>query len=266
MAAPEQGFSKLGIKIPDIMLPRAGTDMSRWAVIACDQYTSETEYWEQVRQFTGDAPSTVHLILPEAFLGSSRLPESITGIHDTMRSYLDSGILTEYEHTFVLVERKTAYGRVRHGLILAVDLEYYDYAEKSESLIRPTEGTILSRIPPREKIRFHAPLELPHILVLMADPENRVLGPLIGQKETLPLLYDFELMQNSGRLRGYRIHEKPAFESIAAAFGSLIVPGEERPLLLAVGDGNHSLAAARSVWNRIKSEQPAAAGSNHPAR
>lgn len=259
-------FAALGVKIPDLLLPAPDTDLKKWAVIACDQFTSDAGYWDGVREFVGEAPSTLNLILPEAFLDSPALDDRISAIHRTMRRYLDDGIFAESKQSLVLVERRTAYNRNRHGLMLCLDLEHYDYTGQKKSLVRPTEETIQSRIPTREKIRHGAPLEFPHILVLINDPDNRVIGPLVEAKPSLVKLYDADLMMDSGHLRGWRVRDIPLLSKIRDGLQSLIDPLQKDPFLFALGDGNHSLAAAKSVWNKVKENHDGPVPENHPAR
>lgn len=259
----------LGFRMPRIQLPRPGIDLRKWAVVACDQYTSEPEYWEQVAREVGDAPSTLHLIFPEVYLGAADAPARIRRIQDTMRSYLAQGMLREHRGP-IYVER-TAGGRVRRGLMLELDLEHYDYSADSKSLIRPTEGTIVERIAPRVAVRSGAELELPHILVLIDDPQGTVVEPIGAQRSALEPLYETELMLGGGRVAGYAVDERRA-EAAAHALDALAdprswaarygVPDGTPPMLFAVGDGNHSLATAKAIWERIKPT----AGMDHPAR
>jgi hypothetical protein len=255
-------YEPLALALPEILLPKEEVDLTRWAVIACDQYTSEPEYWQKVEEFVGQAPSTLRLIYPEVYLNAPDKEERIARIQATMKEYLARGIFRPVSG-FIYVERETAHGW-RKGLLAAVDLEKYDYHPKASSLIRATEGTILERIPPRVKIREGASLEFPHIMILIDDEENQVIGPATDHKNQLPLLYDFDLMFNSGRLRGYLV-QKPELER-------MIIQGLERladpvkfwekyhlpegtPLLLfAMGDGNHSLATAKAIWEKAKSQ------------
>ncbi len=258
------------MRIPRLLLPRPGIDLEKWAVIACDQFTSEPEYWHAVAERVGDAPSTYHMILPEVYLGTPEAEERIHAIRRTMHEYLQQDLFVEYEG-LVLVER-TAGGKTRHGLMLALDLEQYDYSPGSTSLIRASEGTILERIPPRIRIRSSAPLEVPHILVLIDDPERTVIEPLVAARGALTRLYDFELMLDSGHLTGYLVDDRGHQERVLAALRELadplafarrygLQPG--RPVLLfAVGDGNHSLATAKAWWEQIKPD----VGMDHPAR
>ncbi len=252
-------FKKIALKAPEIYLPKKKEWMRNWAVVACDQYTSETSYWEEVGEKVSKKPSTLHLIYPECYLGESHPEERIMQINRTMEKYLKDGTLSKNEPSFFLVERKTAAGVVRHGIIAALDLEAYNYSKGSSSLIRATEGTIESRIPPRKKIREKAPLELPHILVLIDDPEKTVIEPLISNKEAFEVMYDFDLMKNGGHLKGFKVNDSKSISSIVSSLQKLADPvhfkkkyGTDDVLLYAMGDGNHSLATAKSVWEDVK--------------
>jgi hypothetical protein len=263
-------YPDLGILIPEVYLPRPGVDLRKWAVIAVDQFTSEPEYWEQVEDIVGDAPSTLHLTLPEIFLEKPGEAERIQRIQATTRDYLDAGILQPHEG-FIYVER-TAGGKTRKGLMLCLDLECYDYTKGSTSLIRATEGTIVERLPPRMKIREGAALELPHILVLIDDPQRTVIEPIAAAKSNLKELYDFDLMLGSGHLTGYAVDDAALESAVVAALRGLAQPGtfaakygvaaDVPVLLFAMGDGNHSLATAKAIWEKIKP----AVGLDHPAR
>lgn len=255
---------------PHLLLPRADVDLHRWCVIACDQYTSDAGYWARVAGQVGDAPSTLKLVFPEVFLGRADKGERVERIQATMRRYLAEGLLCDHAGA-VLVERTLPDGRVRRGLMLELDLEHYDHASTSISLIRPTEGTMLERIAPRVGVRQGAELELPHILVLIDDPQCTVIEPLAAQRARLKLLYDTPLMQGGGRVAGLALdanaqaHMAQALQALsdgpafAARHG---LPPDTPPMLFAMGDGNHSLATAKACWDRIKD----AAGSDHPAR
>jgi hypothetical protein len=262
-------YNDIGIQIPNIYLPKAGTDLTRWAVIACDQFTSQPEYWRKVEEFVGEAPSTLNLILPEVFLEKPGEMERIQKIHSCMREYLDKGILQPHEG-MIYVERSVA-GKTRKGIVLCLDLESYDFSKGSTSLIRATEGTIVERLPPRMKIRQGAVLELPHILVLIDDPRRTVIEPVQAAKNSLEKLYDFELMLGSGQLRGYAVGEDMEAKLIESlrglakpeVFAAKYGVGIDTPMLLfAVGDGNHSLATAKAVWEKMKPQ----VGLDHPAR
>lgn len=264
-----KNYDDIGIQIPQVYLPKKGIDLTKWAVIACDQFTSQPEYWEQAAQFVGDAPSTLNLILPEVYLEKSGEAERIAKIQASMREYLEKGLLQPREG-LIYVERSVD-GKIRRGLMLCLDLEHYDYTRGSTSLIRATEGTIIERLPPRMKIRTGAALELPHILVLIDDPKRTVIEPLAEAKAGLEKLYDFDLMLGSGHLTGYAVSEALEGQVVSAlrglakpeAFAAKYKVGRDKPVLLfAMGDGNHSLATAKAVWERIKPE----VGLGHPAR
>ncbi len=253
-------FEKSGFQIADILLPANGIDMTRWSVIACDQFTSQPDYWQQVQDFIGDEPSTYKMILPEVFLESSDIEQRILRTQKTMDAYLAKGMLYNFSG-LILVERQVA-GKTRFGLMLALDLEKYDFSKGSQTLIRATEGTIIERIPPRVRIREGASLEFPHILVLIDDPLKTVIEPIIGQRRNLQLLYDFELMEGSGHLRGYAINNELLENQISQAIENLADPDafnfkynlseNEGVLLFAMGDGNHSLATAKTIWEKKK--------------
>jgi hypothetical protein len=262
-------FSDIGIQIPEIYLPKPGTDLTKWAVIACDQFTSQPEYWLKVDEYVGGAPSTLNLILPEVFLEKPGEEERIQQIQSKMKAYLDNGTLQRREG-LIYVERSVN-GKTRKGLILCLDLECYDFTKGSTSLIRATEGTIVERLPPRMRIRQGAMLELPHILVLIDDPRRTVIEPLEAARGGLEKIYDFELMLGSGHLRGYAVDEKTekmVVENLAGLakpenFSAKYGLGIEEPVLLfAMGDGNHSLATAKAVWEKMKPQ----IGLDHPAR
>ncbi len=262
-------ISDIGIQIPQVYLPRPGTDLTRWAVIACDQFTSQPEYWDKVEKLVGDAPSTLNLTLPEIYLEKPGEAERIQKIQTAMREYLAQGLLEAHDG-LIYVERQVD-GRTRKGIMLCLDLERYDYTKGSSSLIRATEGTIIERLPPRMKIREGAALELPHILVLIDDPNRTVIEPVGAAKADLKKLYDFELMLGSGHLAGYAVNDALE-EKVIAALRGLARPetfaakygvGVDKPVLLfAMGDGNHSLATAKAIWEKNK----AAVGMDHPSR
>lgn len=264
--------NSVGVLVPEILLPPKGTDMYKWAVVACDQFTSQKEYWEEARQIIGDAPSTLDLILPEAWLGAQDEQERIARIKEKMQEYLHNGTLVKQPQGFVLVER-TAAGNTRHGLVMALDLEKYDYSKGSGTLIRATEGTIVERIPPRLRIREGAAVELPHILVLIDDPEGTVIEPLTAQAEKLPLLYDTDLMLGGGHISGRLVSGEKEIVGVLEALTALSDKaafekkyGSKPVLLFAMGDGNHSLATAKANWEKIKATLPEEQREDHPAR
>ena len=245
----------------EILLPREGVDLSRWAVVACDQFTAQPEYWDRADALVGDAPSALRLILPEARLGEgdARIP----AIHRAMAAYLSDGTLAPaVRDGFVLTERTTPAG-VRMGLVVALDLDAYDFTPGSRSLIRATEGTVLERVPPRARIRAGAPLELPHVMMLIDDPADAVIGLLAAKRDALRPLYDFDLMLGGGRLRGWAVEGDDA-KGVFAAIDALAEAADG--LLYAVGDGNHSLAAAKQCWLDIREGLTPDQRENHPAR
>ncbi len=264
--------NNVAVQVPRVLLPKRGTDYYKWAVVACDQYTSQPQYWEEVKRIVGKAPSTLELILPEAYLEKPGEAERIANIKTHMREYLDKGILEEKPQGFVLVTR-TAGGVTRTGLMMGLDLEAYDYTKGSTTLIRASEGTIVSRIPPRLRIREGAPIELPHILVLIDDPDRTVIEPLAQKKAKLSRLYDTDLMLDGGHITGHLVDAEDDILGVLNALDAL--KDEERfekaygvrePMLFAMGDGNHSFATAKANWEKIKETLPESERENHPAR
>jgi len=258
--------------VPRVLLPKRGADYYKWAVVACDQFTSQPEYWEEAARIVNGAPSTLELILPEAYLEKPGEAERIESIRAHMRAYLDEGVFEEQEQGFVLVTR-TAGGNTRTGLVLALDLEAYDFSKGSETLIRATEGTIVSRIPPRLKIREGAPIELPHILVLIDDPGRTVIEPLAAKKASLQKLYDTDLMQNGGHVTGHLVSGEADIHAVLSALSALkelerfrAKYSDHAPLLFAMGDGNHSFATAKANWEKVKLTLPETDRADHPAR
>ena len=252
-------FNKYGIKVPQILLPAEGTDKNKWAVIACDQYTSQRDYWKSVEKQTEGHPSTLNMIFPECYLEDGDGAERIAGINKTMNEYLESGVLSRAKKGFVLLKRDTPKTGNRWGLMTAIDLEQYDFSRDSSSLIRATEGTILDRIPPRVRIRENAVLELPHIMVLIDDPELSIIEPLTEKTGSFEKVYDFDLMMDSGHLTGYRIDSEEHLSAVAEALQELGSAenlqkryDSKNPFLYAMGDGNHSLATAKTIWENYK--------------
>ncbi len=255
----------------DILLPDfEKVDGKAWSVVACDQYTSEPEYWQAAQEQVGESPSTLRLILPEVYLNETdaRVPD----IHRSMETYLKD-VLVRHQNKMIYLERTQSNGLVRRGLVGAIDLEHYDYNKGSKSLIRATEGTVLDRIPPRLKVRRDATLELPHVMLLIDDPAKTVIEPLAARAETLPMAYSFPLMQGGGKVVG-RFVDSVGLGRIEAALNRLIAPEQVQarygadvdPLLFAVGDGNHSLATAKAAYEEIKAAHGASAALYHPAR
>ena len=255
------------IKCVDILLPKVA-EPEKWAVVSCDQFTSQRDYWKTLEGFVGDAPSTLKLIFPEVYLEDSE--RRVPLINEKMKEYLSS-VLVKNPDAMIFVERTQPSGGIRRGIIGAVDLEAYDYKKGSDSLIRATEGTVLERIPPRVAVRRNADVELPHVMLLIDDPEKTVIEPLIGRD--LPSAYDFDLMLGGGHICGKFIEN----DEQARIFDALeALAGEERtasrygaglaPLLFAVGDGNHSLATAKASYEEIKAKIGEDAAKSHPAR
>lgn len=244
----------------DILIPKLDSEgMEKWAVVACDQYTGEPDYWKAVSETVGNAPSALNLILPEIYLEEADCEKRIEKINAVMAEYLQKGLFEEYKDCFVLTKRTQADGRLRAGLVGCIDLEMYDYNKGSKSQVRATEATVTSRIPPRVKIRMNAPLELPHIMILIDDPENTVIEPLLDRE--LKQVYDFELMKNGGHLLGAVVEGKDA-DGVLAALDKLAEKeleirrwnglDKEGVLLYAMGDGNHSLATAKECYEQKK--------------
>lgn len=246
------------IIIPEILLP-AKADMRVWAVNACDQYTSDEKYWKDLNVLVGDKPSTLRLIFPEIYL-KDEPKKRIAVINANMRAYLSGGVFKKVEGGFILVERTTQSG-TRTGIVLAIDLEDYDFSKGSKALIRSTEATILERIPPRVKIRENAPIELPHVMLLYNDAENAVLKSVKRGE----VLYEFEMNMGGGSVKGTYISNA---EEVKEIFYSLCDKGygNGEKLLFAVGDGNHSLATAKTCWENIKAGLSENERKNHPAR
>lgn len=246
---------RTGIGIPQIWLPREGTDLSRWACIACDQYTSQPEYWQEVERIVGSAPSTLRMMLPEVYLPATE--EALSRIDGYMAEYIEGGILENKGEYITYVERGSSNGRTRHGWIVAVDLERYEFDPTKQALIRASEATVVSRIPARVNIRASARLEMPHVMLLVDDPQ--CLLDKITSAGTIQQIYDLDLMAQGGHISGYRLSETTAHQLLDAMEG-MISPGG---MLFAVGDGNHSLAAAKTYWEQLKAQ---GAAENHPAR
>lgn len=264
-----QAWEELGVRPADILLPQ-GVDGQRWSCIACDQFTSDEEYWKRMEAFTGEKPGAVHIIFPEIYLGQEDAVR-IRSINAAMQHYLDEGIFREYRDAVIMCRRTLRSGRVRTGLIMAADLEKYDYSVGSQSLIRATESTIVRRLPPRIAIRENAPVELPHIMLLLDDRGNTVFDVGSGGKT----VYDTPLAINGGHIKGTLLDEGQkehifkALQGLAERknFARRSGVGEDTPVLLfAVGDGNHSLACAKACWEKIKQGLSEQERQTHPAR
>lgn len=263
----------LPFKRGNILIPK-NVDMSKWSVVACDQYTSEPEYWKELDTFVGDNPSTLRLTLPEIYLNDSDVEDKIKKINETMEDYLSKDIFTEFKDTMIYVERTQSNGLVREGLIGVVDLEEYNYEKGSTSLVRATEKTVIERIPPRVKVRENALLELPHIMILIDDEEKEIIESLKNDVREEDTIYDFELNMNGGHIRGYKLSDslvssvENKLEKLMDEyyFESKYDVKDKGVLAFAMGDGNHSLATAKACYEKIKSEMSSEEYLCHPAR
>ena len=259
----------------DILLPAAGVPLDPWACIAVDQFTSQPEYWQRAEHLADGKPSTLHIVLPEAYLGTPQEAERLESIRRTMEEYRKS-VLTRKVHGYVYVERTQMDGTVRQGLVGAVDLDAYDYAKGSKPAIRPSESTVVERIPPRLKVRRGATLETPHVMMLADDADCTLIEPIGLMKNQLPPLYDGELMLGGGHLRGWAVEDPALIAGIDAALAALADPAAfarrwpaakgQQPMVLAVGDGNHSLATAKAYWEELKPTLSEEQRRTHPAR
>ncbi len=247
---------------PHILLPKKGTDMNAYAVIACDQFTSQVEYWNDLKEMIGDKLSTFHMIYPEAYLDNTNQSEYIKKINQNINSYLKDNLLVDMGECFILVERITDYGVRRVGLVLSIDLEEYSYERGVPCSIKASEATIVERIPPRLKIRKDAPIELPHTLLLFDDKEKTIIEPLYDNRQNLECVYDFELNKKGGHVRGYLVKD---VQSVIQKFNELYKKNNNG-LMFIVGDGNHSLATAKAHWENIKKDLSKEEREHHPAR
>lgn len=266
-------MNKIAFSPADILLP-VDCGLTKWAVVACDQYTSQPEYWERVDQYVGDAPSTLRLILPESKLESDNVEEEIAKINENMAKYLAEDRLRSLDNSLIYIERKLEGGKTRFGLIGKLDLEQYDYSKGSGTPVRATEGTVLERIPPRMRVRRNAPIELPHIMVLIDDPDKNIIEPLHEATSKMSMVYKTTLMERGGQIAGYLL-DKEQTEEVLTKMTALADPdrfakhynAEGYPVLtFAMGDGNHSLATAKACWEEVKPTLSEAERENHPAR
>ena len=247
-------FSQYGVAVPEILLPKK-IDLEKWAVIACDQYTQDKAYWKRAADIAGSEPSTLNVIFPEVYLADADKDERIGKIKETMDAYLKKDVFAPAEKEFIYIERKTEYGRTRKGLIVAVDLDTYEWKPFSKALIRATEATVPERIPPRMKIRTDAPLELPHIMLLADDPDDALVGKTGSLVKSEKPVYDGDLQQQSGHITGWAVRDEKAMAHIQDALSAIAKKGTDadgNTFLFAVGDGNHSLATAKAVWDEHK--------------
>jgi len=244
------------IKTPTVLIPRTSIDLHKWSVIACDQFTSQPSYWEQVKSLVDNVPSTYHIILPEAYLEKD-MDYQIAQVNSTMQLYLRNNMFEEHKG-FILVDRKTPFVKRRLGLVISIDLEEYEYKPHTQGKIRATEQTVPERIPPRVRIRENAPIELPHILVLVDDAIDPIILDLYKNRRQFQKLYDFDLNMNGGHVKGYKIEDTmPIIKRIEAL---------SNDISLIVGDGNHSLAAAKVCWEQTKQTLTETELNDHPAR
>lgn len=263
----------LPLKRANILLPK-DVDMTKWSVVACDQYTSEPEYWKEVEKEVGSSPSTLNLILPELYLEDTDVEDRIKKINKTMEEYLDDGIFDEYKDTMIYLERTQKDGKVREGLMAMVDLEDYSYEKGSQTLIRATEKTVIERIPPRLKVRENASLELPHIMILIDDEKKNIIESLKDKVTSEDVVYDFDLMENGGHIKGYKLSDD-VINGIESGLESLMDKDyfekkynvkNKGVLLFAMGDGNHSLATAKANYENLKKTMSEDEYLNNPAR
>ena len=250
----------------DILLPDVA-EPEKFAVVSCDQFTSQRDYWEKLAAEVGDAPSALKLIFPEVYLEDGDAKERIATINATMQSYLDGGVFRTLKDSFVLVKRETAYGNTRLGIVAPVDLEEYSYVHPTEATIRATESVVANRIPPRLAIRENAPIELPHVMLLIDDRDKSIIEPYYKKRGELEKLYDFDLNMNGGHLTGWRLdaHEVMAKLDVYAKKVRGLY-GVDTDFVFAVGDGNHSLATAQAHWKNVRKGLSAEERENHPAR
>ena len=264
---------KIPFKKANILLPK-DADMHKWSVVACDQYTSEPKYWEEVENIVGDAPSTLKITLPEIYLERENVSERIQKINDEMDNLLNTNFFKTLSNSLVYLERTCSDGKVRKGIVGMVDLEDYSYEKGSQTLIRATEGTVLERIPPRVRVRENAKLELPHVMLLIDDEKKEIIEGLTDKVSSEDLVYDFDLMQNGGHIKGYKIPDNltdavfAGLEKLADKdnFEAKYNVKDKGVLLFSVGDGNHSLATAKACYENLKKVLPKEEYENHPAR
>lgn len=246
-----------GLKIPQILLPKDKANLKKWSVIACDQYTQDKDYWKKVEQEVADFPSTLKITLPEVYLGDSDKQDRINNINKTMKEYLSNNIFSSPVEAMIYIERTTGYGRMRKGLVTAIDLETYDWKPFSTALIRATEATILDRIPPRMEIRRDAPIELPHIMLLVNDSEKSLVEKTGELAKSKSALYDTDLMMNSGHITGWQVSDKDEIANVENVLNQIAKKQAQKDssiFMFAVGDGNHSLATAKAIWDELKTK------------
>jgi len=264
---------KIPFKAGNILIPK-NVDMHKWSVVACDQYTSEPEYWNEVKNIVGDSPSTLNLTLPEIYLEDEDVEERIKSINENMKKMIDEDLFTEYKDSMIYLERTQNDGKIREGLMGIVDLEDYSYEVGSGTLIRATEKTVIERIPPRMKVRENALLELPHIMILIDDEKKEIIESLKNKVTDNDIVYDFDLMQKGGHIKGYKLDNDTINEVITKLesladkdyFEKKYDVKDKGILLFAMGDGNHSLATAKACYEKLKETMSEEEYLNHPAR
>lgn len=264
---------KVPFKAGNILIPK-NADMYKWCVVACDQYTSEPDYWNEVKNIVGDSPSTLNLTLPEIYLEESDVEERIKKINETMKEYMDNDLFTEYTDSMIYLERTQNDGKVREGLMGIVDLEDYSYEKGSQTLIRATEKTVIERIPPRMKVRENALLELPHIMILIDDEKKDIIESLKNKVTDSDVVYDTDLMQKGGHIKGYKLSDEVINEVVSKLeeladkdnFEKKYDVTDKGVLLFAMGDGNHSLATAKACYEKLKETMSEEEYLNNPAR
>ncbi len=265
---------KIPFKAGNILIPKKNIDMHKWSVVACDQYTSEPDYWEEVNNIVGNNPSTLNLTLPEIYLEDKNVEERIKKINKNMEEMLNNNIFDEYKDSMFYIERTQNDGKVREGLIGIVDLEDYSYEMGSQTLIRATEKTVIERIPPRMKVRENALLELPHIMILIDDEKKDIIESIKNKVNNNDVVYDFDLMQRGGHIKGYNLNNNIIDEVIGKLekladkenFEKKYDVTNKGVLLFAMGDGNHSLATAKACYEKLKETMSEQEYLNHPAR
>lgn len=256
------------VKIPKILIPNSKVDLEKWATIACDQFCARPKYWEALSEIVGESPSTLKITCPEIYINKGDLDKRIEDVQKEMTSYVEQGLFNEYEN-FVLVEREVENGRKRVGVMIAIDLDGYNW-ERVRVPIRATEGTLVERLPVRIKIRNKAPLELPHAIILIDNPEKDIIEPIYNDRDKLEKLYDFELNMGGGRIAGYKIeNSKEIIEKLDGLLDEKVQIskyGIDAGIQFAVGDGNHSIATAKVMWEELKKSLTQEERENHPAR
>lgn len=256
------------VRVPKVLLPKKDIDYSKWSCIACDQFSSEPEYWAELADKVSGSPTALNLILPEVYLNGDT-NSSIAKINNTMAEYLNNGLFEELD-TVILVKRTLNNKKVRLGLMIEIDLECYDYSDKNNAYIKATEKTVTSRLPARIEIRKNASIELPHVMMLVDDKQGDFIQSLYKKCDKMDVLYDFDVNMNGGHLTGYRVNDSESLvEKLNGLTSSALIKSkynQDCNIAFVVGDGNHSLATAKECWNLIKQNLTPVERENHPAR